>query len=837
MAVADDLRARGAEVSFIGTRDRAEARLVPDAGFEIDYLDLKGIDRRNPLRAADAIAKAALALPGAAAIIKDRHASVVLGGGGYVAGPAGLAALGLGVPLVLTEADSHLGLTNRALAHRASTVCLSFPIEGRDHAPFVVTGRPLPPGFSEGSREQARSRFGVSPGETCVLVVGGSLGARSLNLSAPAALIPLGVKVIHISGHRDHEEVAALLEARGDPPGYTLLEYEPGLGEVLAACDLVVGRAGGSVFEFCAAARPALLIPYPHATGDHQTRNAQWMADGGAARLLPDAELDSGTLRESVSGLLEHPEQLAAMAAASGSLARPDATRDVADAVVAAAQGERFIPSTEAETRSEVDIRVSGRSPGAEGFAGRKFHFIGIGGAGMSGLAAIAASRGAAVSGSDRAESSYFARVEALGIETYLGHDAAQVPADAEVIVSTAIADDNPELQAARTRGQRVRHRGELLAELSGGRRLVAIAGTHGKTTTTALCVHLLTSLGADPSFLIGGEIPGAGPGGSASNARWGNGEWMVTEADESDASFLELNPEIAVVTNIELDHHARWDSLSDLREAFQAFVASASALVEGPEVELSLAGERFRYGIRSSSANPTGRRELDIEAEGVAASRGGEEFRVSGMPGLPSGTSLRIPLPGRHNVLNSLAALGACALTGALADSQADQIRQALASFPGVARRFEAKGRTAAGGLVFDDYAHHPTEVAAALEAAREVADGRVIALFQPHLYSRTKALSREFGQALAAADEIGVLDVYPAREQPVGDLEGVSGRSVAVAAADAANGKQVWWLPSREDALAALGPRVRDGDLLITLGAGDINLLAEDLASGGLR
>ena len=819
-------------MSFLGTRDRAEAKLVPDAGYEIDFLDLKGLDRRNPLKAADALAKAAAALPQASKVLKERAASVVLGGGGYVAGPAGLAALGLGIPLVLTEADSHLGLTNRALAHRADAVCLSFPIEGREHSPFLVTGRPLPTEFATADREAARSRFGVAPDEVCVLVVGGSLGARSLNLASIPALSPLEVKVIHISGERDYEEVANQLEARGNPSNYTLLSYEPGLGEVLAACDLVVGRSGGSVFEFCAAGRPALLIPYPHATADHQTGNAEWMIAGGAARLLPDSELDAGTLRRAVEDLLADRSRLAEMASASAALARPRAAKTVADAVIAAAHGERVDDEEEVAFTPGPSPSRS-RACGGD-LSGRSLYFIGIGGAGMSGLAAIAALRGAEVAGSDRAGSSYLARLSGFGIDARVGHDASFLPPDADVIVSTAIGDDNPELELARTRGQKILHRGELLAELSRGSRLIAVAGTHGKTTTTALCVHLLRRLGADPGFLIGGELPGAGPSGAPSNAGWGAGDWMVTEADESDASFLELDPEVAVVTNIELDHHARWGSLEDLRKAFAGFVSGAEALTEGPGVDLPAPGRRVRFEISDPGSRPAPGGPADVRATGLSPTGSGTSFEVTGLPGLPDGFGLETSSPGRHNVLNALAALSSIGLAGLLQGSDPNEVAAALSSFPGVARRFESKGRTASGARVFDDYAHHPTEVAAALNAARELRSGKVIAVFQPHLYSRTKALSREFGQALAAADEVGVLEVYPAREEPVGDLEGVTGRWVAEAAADAAGGKPVWWLRNREDALAALSGRVNEGDLVLTLGAGDIDRLAEDLVAG---
>ncbi len=423
---------------------------------------------------------------------------------------------------------------------------------------------------------------------------------------------------------------------------------------------------------------------------------------------------------------------------------------------------------------------------------GRKLHFIAIGGAGMSGLALVCRALGAEVSGSDRAESSYLERVRGAGIEPALGHDAANVPEAAEVVISTAIADDNPELQVARERGQRIMHRGELLAELCAKKRLIAIAGTHGKTTTTAMVVWALRALGGDPAFFIGGELPGAGPGGEATNAGWGEGEWVVAEADESDASFLELKPEIAVITNVELDHHSRWGSLAELRRAFTEFCASASSVVAEHGVKLP-GVEAFRFGLDEGHTRP----------------------------------HFDLAVPGRHNALNALAAVGALYRAGY--DAGAAEV--ALCDFPGVARRLELKG-SARGAAVYDDYAHHPTEVAAALAAARDLTSGRLIAAFQPHLYSRTKALAREFGAALAVADEIAVLDVYPAREEPVGELEGVSGLLVAEAAADAAAGRPVWWLPDAELAARALAPRLRPGDLLITLGAGDIFKLAETLA-----
>lgn len=348
MAVADELRDSGAAVSFLGTRERIEAELVPAAGYEIDFVKVRGIDRRNPLRAARAVFEAVGAVGAARRALRSRDADVVLGGGGYVAGPAGLAALLTRTPLVLTEADSHLGLANRLLAERARRVCLSFPIEGREGAPYLLTGRPVPAAVLGADRGRARERFGVAPGDRCLLVMGGSQGARSINLAAIEAFAEAGsggpdaefrrdFHVLHLSGRRDHGELRQRLTAAPRSERYTLLPYEPDLGDVLAACDLVLARSGGSIFEVVAAGRPAILVPYPHATADHQRTNAAWMARAGAAETIEDVALSAPLLAERVSSLFADTAQLEEMSAAAVALARPDAARRIADEVLAAA--------------------------------------------------------------------------------------------------------------------------------------------------------------------------------------------------------------------------------------------------------------------------------------------------------------------------------------------------------------------------------------------------------------------------------------------------------------------------------------------------------------------
>jgi UDP-N-acetylglucosamine--N-acetylmuramyl-(pentapeptide) pyrophosphoryl-undecaprenol N-acetylglucosamine transferase len=328
LAVAGALRAEGAEVVFVGG-ERAEAELVPAAGYPFQRIAVAGLDRRNPLRALRAAGLALLAVVRSLRLLRSLRVDAVLGGGGYVAGPVGLAAVLLRVPLVLTEADSHLGLSNRLLAPFARRVCLAFPIAGRRGARYRVTGRPVPAPATD--RAAARARFGLGEDDTVVLVFGGSLGARSINEAAIEAFGGATFRVLHAAGERD----AASLVAPG--PHYDVRPYIHDFGEALLAADLVVARAGGSLFEVAAHGRPAILIPYPHATADHQTANARWMAQAGAAVVIPDAELTPARLAHEVADLLHDRSRLAAMAHASAALARPGAAREIAGELLAAA--------------------------------------------------------------------------------------------------------------------------------------------------------------------------------------------------------------------------------------------------------------------------------------------------------------------------------------------------------------------------------------------------------------------------------------------------------------------------------------------------------------------
>jgi UDP-N-acetylmuramate--alanine ligase len=448
--------------------------------------------------------------------------------------------------------------------------------------------------------------------------------------------------------------------------------------------------------------------------------------------------------------------------------------------------------------------------------APRRVHLIGVGGAGMSGLARLLLARGHAVTGSDRQSSTVLAALRALGADVWAGHDAARLGTPDLVAVSTAIRADNPELAAARRRGLPVLRRARLLALLMEGRIGLAVSGTHGKTTTTAMATVILQAAGFDPSWAVGGDLKATGV-----NAGSGTGPHFVAEADESDGSFLELAPTVAVVTNVEADHLDYWGDLDAVMDGFRRFLArlpadgtavlcaddpGAGALAPAAPCEV------VTYGLGAAA---------DLRAEGLVTTGDGAAFEV--VAGGERLGPVRLTVPGRHVAQNALGAIAATRALGApFAAAQA-----ALARFSGAARRFHHRA-TVAGVTVVDDYAHHPTEVAASLATARLGGWARVVAVFQPHLYSRTRLFAAEFGRALAAADVVLVTDVYAAREDP---QPGVDGGLVVAAARAARPGLDCAYVPDRRDLAKHVAATVRPGDLVLTLGAGDITTLADEL------
>lgn len=450
---------------------------------------------------------------------------------------------------------------------------------------------------------------------------------------------------------------------------------------------------------------------------------------------------------------------------------------------------------------SPVDLRTPG-----------SFHIVGIGGSGMSAIAEVLVGMGHQVSGSDQRDSVTLERLRALGVTVFVGHDAEQVGQVGAVAISTAVAGANPEVQAARARNIAILTRADILSAITRTRRTVAVGGTHGKTTTSSMLALTLRAAGWSPSFIIGGDVNEVGSG-----AVWDDGEWLVVEADESDGTFLTLDAYAAVLTSTDPDHLAHYGSVSALRAAFDRFVAERPGPVVVCADDEPARGMAATHGGVTYGTHP----DADYRITDVAVDGVGSVFTV--VCGDREIGPVRLPVPGLHNVRNATAALALADRLGAPVDAALG----ALARFAGVARRFQFRG-TDHGVTFVDDYAHLPTEVAAAVEAAREGTWSRVVCVFQPHRYTRTATLGESFADAFLGVDHLAVTDVYPAGEEPI---PGVSGRVILDAVLAAHPWASVAYLPHRRDQVAWLNQVLRPGDLCLTLGAGDLTTLPDEV------
>lgn len=450
----------------------------------------------------------------------------------------------------------------------------------------------------------------------------------------------------------------------------------------------------------------------------------------------------------------------------------------------------------------------------------KRFHFIGIGGAGMSGIALVLHKRGYEVTGSDLKPSRYVHLLAEAGVVVMVGHDQKNLGDPDVVVISSAIPEHNQELQEARRRGLMVVKRAQALAWVMEGSRGIAVCGTHGKTTTTSMVSRALVDAGLDPTFLVGGELNDMG-----ANARHGAGDFSVVEADESDGSLLCLHPEVALIMNLELDHHSHYLHVDDVNSVFERFVeylpAHGRLVIWSGEPRLRALAAGAPCPVCSFGLDP----EADYEARELCYDEFGSSFEVWNADQRIAQTRLRVP--GEHNVLN---ALGCYASLVELA-VEPDRITSSLASFTGAVRRFQLKGERA-GVTVVDDYAHHPTELLATLRAARHGSWRRVVAVFQPHLYSRTRYLHEEFAAALRCADVAVLTEVYGAREDP---QPGVSAKLIVNSLLRGEPRPAVVYLPRLGSVLEFLETQTRPGDLVLTMGAGDIHRVGERFLSQG--
>lgn len=857
LAVADELRRRHPRGRFavLGTAEGLEARLVPEHGYDLAVVPRVPLPRRPTPDWLHLPGRLRAAVRAAEDAIDAIDAQVVVGFGGYVATPAYLAARRRGLPVVVHEQNARAGLANRLGARSAAAVAVTF--EGTALPGAQVTGLPLRTAIADllaaraadpvASRRGGADALGLDPALPTLLVTGGSLGAVSVNRAvagAAADLLATGAQVLHLTGRGKSADVLAAL---GGVPGaerYHVVEYLTAMEQALAVADVVVGRAGaGTVCELAALGIPAVYVPLPVGNGEQRLNAAGVVAAGGGV-LVDDRELTPDWVRAHVPVLLgtgDAAEVRARMGAAAAGVGVRDAAARVArlvEAQLPAHVRASGPPVTDAAGPSRAASAPAVADPGERGPVlladlGR-VHLVGVGGAGMSAVAPLLAARGLRVSGSDAADGPALAGLRAAGVEVHVGHAAEHVEDVDTLVVSSAVRATNPEVVRARERGLPVLHRSEALAALMTHRDAVAVAGAHGKTTTSGMVAAALVHAGTDPSFAIGGTVRATG--GTLGGARHGDGPF-VAEADESDGSFLAYEPLVAVVTNVEPDHLDHYGTRERFEAAFERFAdrvrdggllvacaddAGAVRLVDAVRDRLADRGVRVRtYGTGAGADVHVG--------ESWRSPHGRWETVLTPRDGEP--VTLHLQVAGAHNALNAAAAWSALHRLGLSPEAAA----AGLDDFVGTGRRFEDRG-TAAGVRVVDDYAHHPTEVAALLRAARQVAvDGRVLALFQPHLFSRTRTFAREFGEAFDLADGVVVTDVYAAREDPDPTVTG------ALVADHVPTPGKAAFVPDRQDAARAVAALARPGDLLLTVGAGDVTdlapvVLAELAARDGL-
>jgi UDP-N-acetylmuramate--alanine ligase len=843
-----------AEITALGTERGLDTTLIPARGYPLELIPPVPLPRR--------LNRALLATPGklnasvrAAGAVLDRvRAEVVVGFGGYVAMPAYVAAKRRGLPIVIHEANARPGVANRVAARMTTHVFTAAPGIALPHATAI--GIPLRPAIANldraALRAESRRRFGLDPDGPVLMVTGGSQGARAINWAvsgAAGALRAAGIQVLHIAGPDNLVDVPA--EA-GAPP-YIVVGYVDSMQYAYAAADFVVCRSGAmTCAELTAVGLPAAYVPLP-LRGGEQRFNAEPIVAAGGGLLVDDADLTPAWIAAEVIPRITDPDTLARMTRAARQVGARDADVVLARHVLAVVAEQRHLDKTvliQPElTRPEPTQPqpAQGARPTADAADGRpvdwaapgaalvrsaatdvvpaladlgRVHIMGIAGAGMSGLARILLERGVSVSGCEARESITVSALRALGAEVSIGHSPTHLEDTDTFVYTTAINPRQQEFVAARASGKPVLRRAAALAAALEDRRCIAIAGTHGKTSTTSLLTVGAQACGVDPSFAIGGNLYETGK-----NAHLGTGELAIVEADESDGSFLLTRPAAAIVTNVEADHLENHGDLEGIFQAFEQFIdrIDAGGLLltcaddEGAERIADYARGRglrvLSYGEQPGS---------DVAVSAVAALPDGVEFSVQG-PGIEARRVRVGALIGRHMALNAAAALAMAADLGL----DLDVVTRAWAEFGGVRRRFESHGE-AAGVRVFDDYAHHPTEVAAELTAARDVVGpgGRLIAVFQPGTFSRTQTFAREFATALAIADIAVLMDIFPAREEPIPGVTGATISDLVPLPAD-----QVVYEPRYAAIPDRIAEIARPGDLVLTMGIGDVYLLCDDI------
>ncbi|MCH9770517.1 MAG: UDP-N-acetylmuramate--L-alanine ligase, partial [Gammaproteobacteria bacterium] len=738
-------------------------------------------------------------------ILRRFRPDVVLAMGGFVSGPAGIAAKLLRIPLVVHEQNSVAGLTNRLLARLAHKTLQAFPDSFAKKIKAETVANPTRIKLHLSDPAQ---RLQAHTGALRILVLGGSQGAQALNNAVRALCYEftneLNADFWLQTGAKNYAQ--AKIEFSGLASRIKLSAFIEDMAEAYAWADVVICRSGAlTIAEITAAGIASILVPFPYAVDNHQYYNARHLVDADAAILIPQAQLTPKVLADILMDLEQNHHRLIEMAVNAKRLAKPNSTELVIAACRACCEGSADQASTGQSILSSSAIK--------------KIHLLGIGGIGVSGLAEILLMKGYQVSGTDMQSSLITQRLEKLGATIYHVHDAKHVANIDAAVYSSAIDHDNVELYEIKKLNIPCLQRGELLAELMHGfQNSVAVSGTHGKTTTTGLLAHILPAADKDCTYVMGGILQG-----NDSTVGAATSDIFVAEADESDASFLYLKPRYAIITNIDADHMATYQhDESQLQDAFIKFLnqlpvdGAAILCIDDPGIKTilpKLKCHTLTYGFDAAAEF----RISEFSQQGLI-SQFTLNFKTQKL-------TLKLNLPGAHNVSNAVAALALVQLI----KGNVDQAATVLAKFPGVGRRFSYHGQLALGdgeAMLFDDYGHHPREILATFTAAREAwPTRRVVLVFQPHRYSRTRDLMPEFINVLSEVSSLVLLDVYSAGETPI---ENASGQALYQALCRQSAHKPTF-ISSLEVLKTELPRLLRADDIVIFQGAGSIGPFAK--------
>ena len=813
LAIAELLQDGGVskdQLHFVGSTNGIETTLVPPTGIPMSLLTVQGFGRGLSPRALKKNFRTFQVLRNASRhaerLLSSLRPSVVVSVGGYASVPATRAAKKLKIPIVTVSYDRQPGLATRLQARSASGVAVAYLPSKLKNA--TLTGAPVRRVLRNldlsSTRTDARTRLSIPIDRKVICITGGSLGSAKLN-SVARTLVENNqsrndICVIHLTGERYIDDDLPILDNDAEIV-YRRLKSTVAMQDVYSASDLVVARAGAStIAELSTIGIASVLVPWSGAAEDHQTANAKWLDDLGGSLVINERKTTNNEIADQIIDLIDDQAKLRVLANAAWLAGKQHRESTLTELIFSVA-GQKG--------RQHIDLREP-----------KRVHIVGVGGPGMSAVATVLAEMGHQVSGSDIRRSELTTRLENLGITINIGHNPEVVLGCDFVTGSPAIAESNIEYQKARDLNIRVLSRAETLASICRCATSVGVAGTHGKTTTSSMLTTILLGAGKNPSYLIGGDVISLNRG-----ASWSNSELFVVEADESDGTHAQLPLAATILTNIDIDHLDHFKTQAAIEQSFFDYVGN----IAGPRVLclddpacalIAQTHNAITYSVNDKSS-------ADFVATSIKFKNGSSSFGVAQNLGSQSVELGRINLPlrGHHNVSNALAALAMAMQFGV----EFEQAAQALSNFGGVARRFDVQG-VDHGATFVDDYAHLPNEISAVLSGVRDESDNwsRVVAVFQPNRFNRMSVISHLYADSFVAADLVVITDIYSSGTEPI---SGVTGQLVVDAILESHPNSRVIYQPSRTNLVEFLADEIKDGDLCISMGCGDISSLPSEV------